>query len=45
VVLGAGAVGLSGVMAAALTPVTTLIAVDKVAERLELARELGATHT
>ncbi|MFF3935399.1 NAD(P)-dependent alcohol dehydrogenase [Streptomyces phaeofaciens] len=45
VVLGAGAVGLSAVMAAALTPATTIIAVDKVAERLELARELGATHT
>ena len=45
VILGAGAVGLSAVMAAALTPATTVIAVDKVAERLELARELGATHT
>ncbi|WP_327319877.1 NAD(P)-dependent alcohol dehydrogenase [Streptomyces sp. NBC_01235] len=45
VVLGAGAVGLSAVMAAALTPATTIIAVDKVAERLALAKELGATHT
>ncbi|MFI7498369.1 NAD(P)-dependent alcohol dehydrogenase [Streptomyces sp. NPDC049687] len=45
VVLGAGAVGLSAVMAAALTPATTIIAVDRVAERLELAKELGATHT
>ncbi|WP_406176563.1 NAD(P)-dependent alcohol dehydrogenase [Streptomyces sp. NBC_00996] len=45
VVLGAGAVGLSAVMAAALTPAITVIAVDKIAERLELARELGATHT
>lgn len=45
VVLGAGAVGLSAVMAAALTPATTIVAVDKVGERLELARELGATHT
>ncbi|WP_055713820.1 NAD(P)-dependent alcohol dehydrogenase [Streptomyces torulosus] len=44
-VLGAGAVGLSAVMAAALTPATTVIAVDKVAGRLELAKELGATHT
>jgi aryl-alcohol dehydrogenase len=44
VVLGAGAVGLSAVMAAGLSPTTTIIAVDKVAERLELARELGATH-
>ncbi|WP_328773380.1 NAD(P)-dependent alcohol dehydrogenase [Streptomyces sp. NBC_00286] len=45
VILGAGAVGLSAVMAAAMTPATTVIAVDLVAERLELARELGATHT
>jgi len=42
-VLGAGAVGLSAVIAATLTPATTIIAVDKVGERLELARELGAT--
>ncbi|MBT2416810.1 NAD(P)-dependent alcohol dehydrogenase [Streptomyces sp. ISL-22] len=45
VVLGAGAVGLSAVMAAALTPATTIVAVDRVAERLALAKELGATHT
>ncbi|WP_435208887.1 NAD(P)-dependent alcohol dehydrogenase [Streptomyces sp. bgisy034] len=45
VVLGAGAVGLSAVMAAALTPATDIVAVDRVAERLTLARELGATHT
>jgi len=45
VVLGAGAVGLSAVMAAALTPATRIIAVDKIAERLMLAKELGATHT
>jgi aryl-alcohol dehydrogenase len=45
VVLGAGAVGLSAVMAAALTPATRIVAVDRVAERLTLARELGATHT
>ncbi|MEU0409656.1 NAD(P)-dependent alcohol dehydrogenase [Streptomyces griseorubiginosus] len=45
VVLGAGAVGLSAVMAAALTPATTIVAVDRVGERLELAKELGATHT
>jgi aryl-alcohol dehydrogenase len=44
VVLGAGAVGLSAVMAARLTPATTIVAVDKVAARLDLARELGATH-
>ncbi|MCD7438057.1 NAD(P)-dependent alcohol dehydrogenase [Streptomyces lincolnensis] len=45
VVLGAGAVGLSAVMAAALTPATTVVAVDRVGERLSLAKELGATHT
>ncbi|MEV5438394.1 NAD(P)-dependent alcohol dehydrogenase [Streptomyces sp. NPDC052682] len=45
VVLGAGAVGLSAVMAAALTPATTIVAVDRVAERLALARDVGATHT
>jgi aryl-alcohol dehydrogenase len=45
VVLGAGAVGLSAVMAAALTPATTIVAVDRIGERLTLARELGATHT
>ncbi|GAA4081317.1 NAD(P)-dependent alcohol dehydrogenase [Streptomyces shaanxiensis] len=45
VVLGAGAVGLSAVMAAALTPATNIVAVDRVGERLSLAKELGATHT
>ncbi|MGW6905131.1 NAD(P)-dependent alcohol dehydrogenase [Streptomyces sp. NPDC054940] len=45
VVLGAGAVGLSAVMAAALTPATHIVAVDRVGERLSLAKELGATHT
>jgi aryl-alcohol dehydrogenase len=44
-VLGAGAVGLSAVMAAALTPAVRIIAVDRVPERLALARELGATDT
>jgi aryl-alcohol dehydrogenase len=44
-VFGVGAVGLSAIMAAALSPAVTIIAVDRVASRLELARELGATHT
>ncbi len=44
-VLGTGAVGLSAVMAAALTPAVRIIAVDRVPERLALARELGATDT
>lgn len=43
VVTGAGAVGLSAVMAAALSPATRIIAADRVAERLQLAQELGAT--
>lgn len=45
VVYGAGAVGLSAVMAARLTGATSIIAVDKLASRLALARELGATET
>ncbi|WP_277213039.1 NAD(P)-dependent alcohol dehydrogenase [Isoptericola croceus] len=43
-VFGAGAVGLSGIVAAALRDPDLLIAVDIVPERLELATELGATH-
>ncbi|CAG9210970.1 Aryl-alcohol dehydrogenase [Paraburkholderia tropica] len=42
---GAGAVGLSAVMAARVAGATTIIAVDIVPSRLELAKELGATHT
>ncbi|MDB4893826.1 MAG: S-(Hydroxymethyl)glutathione dehydrogenase, partial [Firmicutes bacterium] len=45
VTFGAGAVGLSAVMAARLSGVTTIIAVDTKPNRLELALELGATHT
>lgn len=45
VVFGVGAVGLAAVMAANLLPLAAVVAVDKVPERLELARELGATHT
>ncbi|MGV3759503.1 MAG: NAD(P)-dependent alcohol dehydrogenase [Actinomycetota bacterium] len=44
VVFGAGAVGLSAVMAAKVAEASTIIAVDLNAERLELAEELGATH-
>jgi aryl-alcohol dehydrogenase len=44
-VTGTGAVGLSAVMAAHVAGATTIIAVDVVPERLDLARELGATHT
>lgn len=42
---GGGAVGLSAVMAARIVGATVIIAVDVVPSRLELARELGATHT
>jgi aryl-alcohol dehydrogenase len=45
VVYGAGAVGLSAIMAARLTAATSIIAVDRLASRLSLARELGATET
>jgi aryl-alcohol dehydrogenase len=45
VVYGAGGVGLAAVMAANLTPVGQLIAVDVHDSRLKLASELGATHT
>lgn len=43
-VYGAGAVGLSSLLAAKARGASTLIAVDIVAERLKMARELGATH-
>lgn len=43
-VFGAGAVGLSALMAAALRPLSAIIAIDLVPARLELALELGATH-
>ena len=44
-VFGCGAVGLAAVMAAHLSGCRTIIAVDRVDSRLELARDLGATHT
>lgn len=43
-VFGAGAVGLSALMAARIAGATTLIAVDITPGRLELAKSLGATH-
>jgi aryl-alcohol dehydrogenase len=45
VVYGAGAVGMAAVLGAKVARVRTIIAVDLVDERLQLARELGATHT
>lgn len=45
VVFGTGAVGLSGMLAAKAAGATKLIMADIVPERLEFAKELGATHT
>lgn len=44
-VFGAGGIGLSAVMAAKLLDVAPLIVVDVVAQKLDDARRLGATHT
>jgi aryl-alcohol dehydrogenase len=44
-VTGAGAVGLAAVMAARVAGCTTIVAIDLHDSRLELAREVGATHT
>jgi aryl-alcohol dehydrogenase len=44
VVSGAGGVGLAAVMAARVAGATTIVAVDLHENRLDLARELGATH-
>ena len=43
-VLGLGGVGLSALLGAVLQGAGTLVAVDVVPEKLELALELGATH-
>lgn len=43
-VFGTGAVGLSAIMAARYANLGTIVAVDIEPERLELAREFGATH-
>jgi aryl-alcohol dehydrogenase len=45
VVFGAGAVGLAGLMAAKIAGCDPIIAIDVHENRLNLARELGATHT
>jgi aryl-alcohol dehydrogenase len=44
-VIGAGSVGLASLLAAVDRGCHTIIAVDRVAARLDLARQLGATHT
>lgn len=45
VVFGAGGIGLNMIQAAALLSASVIIAVDLFDSRLELARQLGATHT
>lgn len=44
VIFGMGSVGLAALMAAKSMEIDTIIAIDLVEQRLELARELGATH-
>lgn len=43
-IFGTGSVGLSAIMAAKATGCTTIIAIDINSQRLEIAKELGATH-
>ncbi|KAK1633924.1 AreB protein [Colletotrichum phormii] len=45
IIFGLGSVGLAALMAARYLETGQIIAVDIVPERLELAKELGATHT
>ncbi|MFC7137717.1 alcohol dehydrogenase catalytic domain-containing protein [Halobaculum litoreum] len=44
-IFGVGGVGLNGVQAARICEADPIIAVDMVPEKLDLAREMGATHT
>ncbi len=44
-IFGIGPVGMSAVLAAVVCGCTTIIAVDISADRLKIAKELGATHT
>jgi aryl-alcohol dehydrogenase len=44
-IFGVGPVGMSALLAAVVCGCTTIIAVDLKADRLEMARQLGATHT
>jgi aryl-alcohol dehydrogenase len=45
VVFGTGAVGIAAILGAVIAGAARIIGVDRVPERLALARELGATHT
>jgi alcohol dehydrogenase len=44
-VVGLGGVGLAAVLGAAATGAETIVAIDRLEQKLDLARELGATHT
>jgi aryl-alcohol dehydrogenase len=44
-IFGAGTVGMSAIMGAVVCGCTTIVAVDIHPDRLNMARELGATHT
>jgi aryl-alcohol dehydrogenase len=44
-IFGVGPVGMSAVLGAVVSGCTTIIAVDLNPDRLEMAKELGATHT
>lgn len=44
-IFGVGGVGLNGIQAAEICGADPIIAIDMVPEKLELAEELGATHT
>lgn len=44
-VYGLGGVGLSVVMGAVVAGASTIVAIDRIGAKLDLARELGATHT
>lgn len=44
-IFGVGPVGMSAILAAVVCGCTTIIAVDISADRLKMAKELGATHT
>jgi alcohol dehydrogenase len=45
VIFGAGGVGLSGVQGAVIQSAKNIIVVDIVPEKLDIAKQLGATHT
>ncbi|PWJ96814.1 aryl-alcohol dehydrogenase [Flavobacterium araucananum] len=44
IIAGAGAVGLAALLAAKVCSATTIVAIDINSDRLEFAKELGATH-